>query len=97
MIRRILDPNPQTRINMAQIKEDKWFNQDYTPVEPEEDEEDIDSDCESFSIREVDEFLKLKLITTHHFVSKGNNLNVWSRFLKQTNMEMHAIISMLLS
>ncbi|XP_074587015.1 CBL-interacting protein kinase 1-like [Curcuma longa] len=55
MIRRVLDPNPQTRINMTQIKEDKWFKQDYTPVEPEEDEEDIDSDVESFSIREVPE------------------------------------------
>ncbi|XP_042453404.1 CBL-interacting protein kinase 1-like [Zingiber officinale] len=59
MIRRILDPNPQTRINMTQIKEDKWFKQDYTPVEPEEDEEDIDSDVESFSIREVPEADKL--------------------------------------
>ncbi|KAG6533630.1 hypothetical protein ZIOFF_007505 [Zingiber officinale] len=59
MIRRILDPNPQIRINMTQIKEDKWFKQDYTPVEPEEDEEDIDSDVESFSIREVPEADKL--------------------------------------
>lgn len=42
LIKRILDPNPHTRITMAQIKEDGWFKQDYTPVNP--DEEDLESD-----------------------------------------------------
>lgn len=54
MITRILDPNPHTRMNMAQIKEDKWFKQDYDPAKPEEDEEDISSDDEAFSIKEVE-------------------------------------------
>lgn len=39
---------------MAQIKEDKWFKQDYDPAKPEEDEEDISSDDEAFSIKEVE-------------------------------------------
>ncbi|CAN4095874.1 unnamed protein product [Withania somnifera] len=42
LIKRILDPNPHTRITMAQIKEDGWFKQGYTPVNP--DEEDLESD-----------------------------------------------------
>lgn len=41
LIKRILDPNPHTRITMHEIKEHDWFKQDYTPVGPiEEDEED---------------------------------------------------------
>lgn len=43
LIKRILDPNPQTRITMAEIKEDEWFKQDYTPASPDE-EEDLESD-----------------------------------------------------
>ncbi|PRQ48236.1 putative protein kinase CAMK-CAMKL-CHK1 family [Rosa chinensis] len=42
LIRRILDPNPVTRINMRGIKSDEWFNQDYTPAKPDEDEEEGD-------------------------------------------------------
>ncbi|OIT28929.1 PREDICTED: CBL-interacting serine/threonine-protein kinase 1-like [Nicotiana attenuata] len=42
LIKRILDPNPHTRITMEEIKEDKWFKQDYTPVNP--DEEDLEDD-----------------------------------------------------
>ncbi|RRT43383.1 hypothetical protein B296_00035626 [Ensete ventricosum] len=40
-------------MNMAQIKEDKWFKQDYAPAKPEEDEEDISSDDEALSIEEL--------------------------------------------
>ncbi|XP_060173967.1 CBL-interacting serine/threonine-protein kinase 1 isoform X2 [Lycium barbarum] len=43
LIKRILDPNPQTRITMAEIKEDEWFKQDYTPANPDE-EEDLEDD-----------------------------------------------------
>ncbi|CAN1806242.1 CBL-interacting serine/threonine-protein kinase 1 [Linum perenne] len=32
MIRRILDPNPVTRITMSGIKAHEWFNQDYSPT-----------------------------------------------------------------
>ncbi|MBA0739724.1 hypothetical protein Gogos_012962, partial [Gossypium gossypioides] len=53
MIRRILDPNPETRITMAGIKEDEWFKQDYTPAVPDDEEEDIYIDDEAFSMCEV--------------------------------------------
>ncbi|KAK9084507.1 hypothetical protein Syun_031506 [Stephania yunnanensis] len=39
LIRRILDPNPATRITIAEIKEDGWFNQDYIPSTNHDDEE----------------------------------------------------------
>ncbi|XP_072959371.1 CBL-interacting protein kinase 1-like [Typha angustifolia] len=40
LLRRILNPSPVTRINMAGIKADDWFKQDYTPVVPYDDDED---------------------------------------------------------
>ncbi|XP_041000063.1 CBL-interacting serine/threonine-protein kinase 1-like [Juglans microcarpa x Juglans regia] len=52
MIRRILDPNPLTRITMAGIKADQWFQQGYTPANPDDDE-DIYIDDEAFSMHEV--------------------------------------------
>lgn len=40
LIKRILDPNPNTRISMDDIKNHDWFKQDYTPSGPDEEEED---------------------------------------------------------
>ncbi|KAK8494726.1 hypothetical protein V6N13_135995 [Hibiscus sabdariffa] len=53
MIRSILDPNPETRITIAGIREDGWFKQDYTPAVPDDDEDDIYIDDEAFSMCEV--------------------------------------------
>lgn len=57
MLRRILDPNPLTRITLAGIKEDEWFRQDNVPANPEDEaEEERESVCiddEAFSIHEV--------------------------------------------
>ncbi|XP_050132649.1 CBL-interacting serine/threonine-protein kinase 1-like isoform X3 [Malus sylvestris] len=53
LIKRILDPNPATRITMTGIKSDEWFKQDYSPVNPDEEEEDKNVDDEAFSIHEV--------------------------------------------
>ncbi|KAL0904400.1 hypothetical protein M5K25_026504 [Dendrobium thyrsiflorum] len=49
MLRRILDPNPRSRINVSQIKEDVWFKQDYTPAVPYDD--DTYPDDESLSLK----------------------------------------------
>ncbi|XP_010271000.1 PREDICTED: CBL-interacting serine/threonine-protein kinase 1-like isoform X2 [Nelumbo nucifera] len=51
LIKRILDPNPNTRITMAKIKLDEWFQQDYTPANPD-DEEEIYVDNKAFSLHE---------------------------------------------
>ncbi|THG09097.1 hypothetical protein TEA_020397 [Camellia sinensis var. sinensis] len=32
LIHRILDPNPETRIRIEEIRNDEWFNRDYVPV-----------------------------------------------------------------
>ncbi|XP_017974854.1 PREDICTED: CBL-interacting serine/threonine-protein kinase 1 isoform X2 [Theobroma cacao] len=53
MIRRILDPNPDTRITIAGIEDDEWFKQDYTPAVADDEEEDLYIDDETFSMDEV--------------------------------------------
>lgn len=52
IIKRILDPNPETRITMTGIKEDPWFKEGYIPADPEEEEEeeDVYVDDEAFSV-----------------------------------------------
>ncbi|KAJ1437066.1 Serine/threonine-protein kinase, active site [Sesbania bispinosa] len=52
IIKRILDPNPKTRMTMNMIKEDEWFREGYTPAIPD-DEEGVHIDDEAFSIQEV--------------------------------------------
>ncbi|KAK1278584.1 CBL-interacting protein kinase 1 [Acorus gramineus] len=64
LIRRILDPNPKTRITVAGIKEDKWFKQDYTPAIPDEEEEETFVDDEAFSIQEPTETVGSENVTT---------------------------------
>ncbi|KAG6473475.1 hypothetical protein ZIOFF_067391 [Zingiber officinale] len=39
LIRRILDPNPETRMRMEDIRNDEWFKKNYVPVSPLEVEE----------------------------------------------------------
>lgn len=54
LIKRILDPNPKTRITIAEIKEDEWFKQDYTPAIVDEEEEDaVVIDDEVLSLHEA--------------------------------------------
>ena len=55
ILKRILDPNPIMRINMAGIKADDWFKQDYAPIVPndDDDDKDVDSLYASLCIKEV--------------------------------------------
>ncbi|KAI4321097.1 hypothetical protein MLD38_034518 [Melastoma candidum] len=39
LIHRILDPNPETRITVEQIREDEWFKKNYHPARPLEYED----------------------------------------------------------
>ncbi|KAL4203000.1 hypothetical protein AMTRI_Chr02g266330 [Amborella trichopoda] len=41
LIRQILNPNPKTRMTVAEIKDDDWFKQGYIPAVPEEEDDDI--------------------------------------------------------
>ncbi|KAJ8511643.1 hypothetical protein OPV22_002077 [Ensete ventricosum] len=47
ILRRILDPNPITRMNVGGIKADDWFKQDYAPVFPKDDDDDDDDGDDS--------------------------------------------------
>ncbi|KAH0927064.1 hypothetical protein HID58_019320 [Brassica napus] len=55
MIKKMLDPNPVTRITVAGIKASEWFKHEYTPSVPDDDddEEDIDTDDDAFSVQDV--------------------------------------------
>ncbi|KAL5229275.1 hypothetical protein ABZP36_017540 [Zizania latifolia] len=44
LLRRILEPNPMKRINIAGIKEHEWFQKDYIPAVPYDDDDDINID-----------------------------------------------------
>ncbi|XP_077234058.1 CBL-interacting serine/threonine-protein kinase 8-like [Tasmannia lanceolata] len=39
LIHRILDPNPDSRIRIEEIRSDEWFKKSYVPVRPVEDED----------------------------------------------------------
>ncbi|KAJ0007070.1 hypothetical protein Pint_29663 [Pistacia integerrima] len=53
MLRRILEPNPIKQMTMADIKANEWFKQDYTPADPNDEDEDIFIDDEAFSMQEA--------------------------------------------
>lgn len=55
MVKRMLDPNPVTRITVTGIKASEWFKQDYTPSVPDDDDdkEEVDTDDDSFSVQEL--------------------------------------------
>ncbi|KAH0837341.1 hypothetical protein HID58_092420 [Brassica napus] len=55
MIKKMLDPNPVSRITVAGIKASEWFKHEYTPSVPDDDddEEDIDTDDDAFSVQDV--------------------------------------------
>nr|GMD77521.1 CBL-interacting serine/threonine-protein kinase 1-like [Ipomoea batatas] len=44
LIKRILDPNPSTRITISEIKEHQWFKPGYNPANPDEEEEPLDGE-----------------------------------------------------
>lgn len=44
LLRKILEPNPMKRINISGIKEHEWFQKDYIPVVPYDDDEDLNLD-----------------------------------------------------
>ncbi|XP_008667916.1 CBL-interacting serine/threonine-protein kinase 1 isoform X1 [Zea mays] len=54
ILRKILDPNPVTRIDVDGIRAHDWFKQGYAPAMPfSDDEEDISMDEDSLNITEV--------------------------------------------
>lgn len=68
MIKRILDPNPVTRITTAGIKADEWFKQDYTPMESAE-EQDACIDDAAFSIQDAVRARDSLVFVDHLFIA----------------------------
>ncbi|XP_050947911.1 CBL-interacting serine/threonine-protein kinase 1-like isoform X12 [Cucumis melo] len=70
LIRRILDPNPKTRITMASIKRDDWFRKDYHPTYFDDEEEDIFTSEVDNSIDQEDISEKKIRFTTNQYSTK---------------------------
>ncbi|XP_062196991.1 CBL-interacting protein kinase 1 isoform X2 [Phragmites australis] len=54
LLKRILEPNPMKRVNISGIKEHEWFQKDYVPVVPYDDDEDV-LPGSVLPIKEIDE------------------------------------------
>lgn len=62
MVKRMLDPNPVTRITVVGIKASEWFKHEYIPSIPDDDdEEEVDTDDDAFSIQELVRICRLML------------------------------------
>jgi len=53
ILRKILDPNPITRIDLDGIRAHNWFKQGYAPAVPFNDDEDISMSEGSLNMTEV--------------------------------------------
>ncbi|KAK4256529.1 hypothetical protein QN277_006239 [Acacia crassicarpa] len=73
LLRRILDPNPLTRITLAGIKGDEWFRQDPVPTNPEDDGEEekqnVYIDDEAFSIHDAPQEAEQKSLESSTLVN----------------------------
>ncbi|XP_031497832.1 CBL-interacting protein kinase 1 [Nymphaea colorata] len=94
MMRRILDPNPKTRITAAEIKEDKWFKQGYSPAAPEEDDDDGLLDMhdldEAFSFSEAEQVRDGKapaFINAFQLIGMSSSLDLSGFFEKEDASE----------
>ncbi|XP_019192610.1 PREDICTED: CBL-interacting serine/threonine-protein kinase 24-like [Ipomoea nil] len=66
LIQKILDPNPETRIKIEGIKNDPWFQKNYTPIQGRKDEKvSLDDVCAVFDDIE-DEFVAEKPESTNN-------------------------------
>lgn len=59
LINRILDPNPETRITIQQIRNDDWFQVNYVPAKPVE-YEDVNLDDVNAAFEEAEELRSIE-------------------------------------
>ncbi|KAI5440908.1 CBL-interacting serine/threonine-protein kinase 1 [Lathyrus oleraceus] len=89
IIKRILDPNPETRITMSMIKEDEWFKQGYSPANRDDEEDDVYIGDEAFPIQEVSSEADLaspkspKLINAFQLIGMSSCLDLSGFFEKE--------------
>lgn len=103
MIRRILDPNPVTRITMEDIKSDEWFKQGYIPANPEEEEDINNIGDNAFSLHEVvpEEAEKNSdspvLINAFQLIGMSSCLDLSGFFEKEVRVVLCILLSFLLN
>ncbi|KAK8967900.1 CBL-interacting protein kinase 23 [Platanthera guangdongensis] len=90
LIKRILDPNPQTRITIEEVKESEWFKKGYWP--PSFEAEDVNLDDVNAIFNESGETLNLvveqreekpALMNAFELISTSQGLNLGTLFEKQ--------------
>ncbi|CAN6285866.1 unnamed protein product [Urochloa humidicola] len=87
-IKRIIDPNPDTRITIAEILEDEWFKKDYKPPRFEQGEDvtldDVDAafnDSEEHLVAEKRE--KPESMNAFALISRSQGFNLGNLFEKE--------------
>ncbi|CAL4937405.1 unnamed protein product [Urochloa decumbens] len=92
-IKRIIDPNPDTRITIAEILEDEWFKKDYKPPRFEQGEDvtldDVDAafnDSEEHLVAEKRE--KPESMNAFALISRSQGFNLGNLFEKEMMMKL---------
>ncbi|OAY65355.1 CBL-interacting protein kinase 9 [Ananas comosus] len=91
LIKRILDPNPHTRITIPEILEDEWFKRGYKPPSFEQGEDvsldDVESvfnDSQEHLVTEKKE--KPESMNAFALISRSQGFNLGNLFEKQTGL-----------
>ncbi|XP_047174097.1 CBL-interacting serine/threonine-protein kinase 9-like [Vigna umbellata] len=90
LLKRILDPNPLTRIKIPEILEDEWFRKGYKPaIFTEEEDVNVDDVAAAFNdsketfVTETKE--KPVSMNAFELISRSQSFNLENLFEKQTN------------
>ncbi|XP_062186588.1 CBL-interacting protein kinase 21-like isoform X1 [Phragmites australis] len=86
ILRKILDPNPITRINMDGIRAHDWFKQGYAPAVPYDDEEDNSMDEGSLNMTEhndIQDNISINQINAFQLIGMSSCLDLSGFFEKE--------------
>ncbi|KAK7389753.1 hypothetical protein VNO78_25046 [Psophocarpus tetragonolobus] len=89
LLKRILDPNPLTRIKISELLEDEWFRKGYKPASFRE-EEDVNVDDVAAAFNDSKENLvterkeKPESMNAFELISRSRSFNLENLFEKQT-------------
>ncbi|CAN6219660.1 unnamed protein product [Urochloa humidicola] len=90
MLRKILDPNPDTRIGVDGIRAHDWFKQGYAPAVPYNDDEDISRDEGSLNMTEHDgiqDSIAINQINAFQLIGMSSCLDLSGFFEKEDASE----------
>ncbi|CAL5085868.1 unnamed protein product [Urochloa decumbens] len=90
MLRKILDPNPITRIDVDGIRAHDWFKQGYAPAVPFNDDEDISRDEGSLNMTEhncIQDSIAINQINAFQLIGMSSCLDLSGFFEKEDASE----------